>query len=96
MENLDNVSENLHVDEQVQEDIDISVHAGDKVVFSVSYTSGCIASHVLRGVNCDACKTFLTSEVLLYTNVFMKQSLTYPIKNSIDSDWIEYIGCSLH
>jgi hypothetical protein len=55
-------------------------------VFSVAYVSGSIARHVLRGVSCDACKTCLTFEALLQTNVFIyfkeysetKQSLTYP------------------
>jgi hypothetical protein len=31
----------------------------------VAYVSGSIGRQVLRGASCDACKTFLTSEVLL-------------------------------
>jgi hypothetical protein len=57
-------------------------------VFSVAYVSGSIARQVLRDVSCDACKTCLTSEVLLRTSVFIyfkeysdtEQSLTYPEK----------------
>jgi hypothetical protein len=40
-------------------------------VFSVAYVSGSIARQVLHGVSCDACKTCLTSELLLRTNVFI-------------------------
>jgi hypothetical protein len=55
-------------------------------VFSVAYVSGSIAKQVLHGVNCDACKTSLSSEVLLWTSVFIyfkecsdaEKSLAYP------------------
>jgi hypothetical protein len=55
-------------------------------VFSVSLVSGSIARQVLHGASCDACKTRLTSEMLLRTSVFVyfneysdaEQSLTYP------------------
>jgi hypothetical protein len=40
-------------------------------VFSVAYASGSIARQMLCGVSCGACKTCLTSEVLLRTIVFM-------------------------
>jgi hypothetical protein len=39
--------------------------------FSLAYVSGSIARQVLCGVSCDACKTCLTSEVLLSANVFI-------------------------
>jgi hypothetical protein len=63
-----------------------AVHAGDIEVFSAAYVSGSIARQVLYGVSCDACKTFLTTEVLLRTTVLIyfkeysdtEQSLTCP------------------
>jgi hypothetical protein len=70
-----------------------AVHAGDMEVFSVAYVSGSIARQVLRGVCCDACKTCLTSAVLLRTSVFIyfkvysdtKQFLTYPSEKLADT-----------
>jgi hypothetical protein len=58
----------------------------DMEVFSVAYVSGTTARQVLCCVNCNACKTCLTSQVLLSTSVFIyfkeysdtEQSLTYP------------------
>jgi hypothetical protein len=49
-----------------------AVRAGDMEVFSVANASGSIARQVLRGVGCDACKTCLTSEVLLSANVLFQ------------------------
>jgi hypothetical protein len=80
------VPESCHVAQQVQKDIGTAVHGGDMEVFSVACISGSIARHVLCGVSHDACKTCLTFEVLLRTNVFIyfkeysdtEQSLTYP------------------
>jgi hypothetical protein len=46
------------------------VHAVDMEVFSVAYVSGSVARRVVRVVSCDACKTCLTSEVLLSACVF--------------------------
>jgi hypothetical protein len=68
-----------------------TVHAGD--VFSVAYVSGSIASQVLHGVSCDACKTCLTSEVLLRTSVLInfkknsgtEQSLTYTFEKLVET-----------
>jgi hypothetical protein len=40
-------------------------------VFSVDFVSGSVARQVLRGVSCDACKTCVTSEVLLSASVFI-------------------------
>jgi hypothetical protein len=62
------------------------VHAGDIEVFSVDYGSGSVGRQVLHDVNCDACRTYLTSKVLLPVSVFIyfkeycdtEQSLTYP------------------
>jgi hypothetical protein len=84
----DDVPEGFHVAHQVQKDMGAAVLAGDMEVFSVAYVSGSIARQVLRGVCCDACKTCLTSEVLLPASVFIyfkeysgtEQSLTYPEK----------------
>jgi hypothetical protein len=59
------VSESFHVAHQVQKDIGAAVYAGDMEVFSGAYVSGSIAIQVLHGVSCHACKTLLTSEVLL-------------------------------
>jgi hypothetical protein len=81
-----NGKETCDVTEQVQKDMATAVHGGDMEVFSVAYVSGSIARQVLRGVSCDACKTCLTFEVLLRTNVFIyfkqysdtEQSLIYP------------------
>jgi hypothetical protein len=55
--------------------------------------SGFIAKQVLHGVSCDACKTCLTSEVLLQTSVFIyfneysdtEQSLTYPSEKLVET-----------
>jgi hypothetical protein len=57
-------------------------------VFSVADVSGSIARQVLCGVSCDACKTCMTSKVLLPASVFIyfkeysdtEQSLTCPEK----------------
>jgi hypothetical protein len=65
------VPESFIVTQQVQKNMGAAVHAGDLEVFSVAYVSGSIARQVLRNVNCDACKTCLTSEVLLSANVFI-------------------------
>jgi hypothetical protein len=62
------------------------VRVGDMEVFSVANVSGSVSTQVLHVVNCDACKTCLTSQVLLSANVFIyfkeycdtEQSLTYP------------------
>jgi hypothetical protein len=48
-----------------------AVHAGDMAVFSVAYVSSFIATQLLCGVNCDAYKACLTSQVVLSTNVFI-------------------------
>jgi hypothetical protein len=61
--------------------------------FSEAYVSGSIARQVLCGVSCDACKTCLTSEVLLQTSVFIyfnkysdtDQSLTYPSEKLVET-----------
>jgi hypothetical protein len=79
--------------QQVQKDTGAAVHAGDMEVFSVAYVSGSIARQVLRGVSCDACKTCLTSEVLLSANVFIyfkeyrdtEQSLTKPSEQLVET-----------
>jgi hypothetical protein len=65
------IPESLHVAEQVREDIGATVRAGNMKVFSVAYVSGSIARQVLRGVNCDGCKTCLTSQVLLSADLFI-------------------------
>jgi hypothetical protein len=65
------VPESFHVAQQVQNDLGAAIHAGDMEVFSVAYVSGSIARQELHGVSCDACKTWLTSEVLLRTSVFI-------------------------
>jgi hypothetical protein len=70
-ETPDGVPESFHVAQQVQKDIDAAVDIGDRQVFSVTYVSGSIVIQVVRGVSCDACKTCLTFEVLLSTNVFI-------------------------
>jgi hypothetical protein len=96
-ETPDHVPKSFHVAEQVQEDIGTAVDAGDMEVLSVAYVSGFIARQLLRGVDCDACKACLTSQVLMSTNVFIyfkeysdtKQSLTYPEK------LVETIGTSV-
>jgi hypothetical protein len=87
------VPESFCVVQQVQKDIGAAVHAGDGKVFSVAYVSGSIARQVLCGVSCDACKTCLTSEVLLRTSVFVQlkeysdteQSLTCPSENLVET-----------
>jgi hypothetical protein len=85
--------ENFHVVQQVQKDICSAVYAGNMEVFSVAYVSGTISRQVLRGVSCDACRTCLTSEVLLPANVFIhfkehsdtEQSLTYPSEKLVET-----------
>ncbi|PNF15445.1 hypothetical protein B7P43_G18116, partial [Cryptotermes secundus] len=87
------VPESFHVAQQVQMDMSPAVPAGDMEMFSVTYVSGSIARQVLRGVSCDACKTCLTSEVLLSANVFIyfkecsdtEQSLTYPSEKLVET-----------
>jgi hypothetical protein len=62
-ETPDDGPERFHVAQQVQ-DIFSAVHAGNTEVFSVACVSGTIARQVLRGVSCDACRTYATySEV---------------------------------
>jgi hypothetical protein len=87
------VPESVHVVQQVQKDMGSAVRAGEMEVFSVAYVSGSIASQVLRGVSCDACKTCLTSQVLLSATVFIymkecsdtEQSLTYPSEKLVET-----------
>jgi hypothetical protein len=59
-------------------------------LLSVAYVSDFIAR---RGINCDDCKTCLTSPSLLENNVFVyfreyeedRQSLTYPSENLVET-----------
>jgi hypothetical protein len=75
----------IHVAEQVQEE---EVLNCNMKLLSVAYVIGFIARHVLCGINCDDCKTCLTSPMLLATITFIyikeyekdKQFLTYPSK----------------
>jgi hypothetical protein len=77
------IPESFHVAQQVHKHTGAAVHAGSVLV---AYISGYITIQVLHCVSCDACKTCLTSEVLLQTSVFIyfkkysdtEQSLTYP------------------
>ncbi|PNF27190.1 hypothetical protein B7P43_G06485 [Cryptotermes secundus] len=86
------VPESFHVAQQVQMDSP-AVPAGDMEVFSVAHISGSIVRQVLRGVSCDACKTCLTSELLLSASVFIyfkecsdtEQSLTYPSEKLVET-----------
>jgi len=65
----------------------------DMDLFSVAYISGFNARHVLCAVRCDACKTCLTSPVMLSTNAFIyfeeykddEQSLTYASKRLVET-----------
>jgi hypothetical protein len=83
----------LRVSQLVKKDIGTVVHADHMEVFSVVYVSGSIARQVPHGVSCDACKTYLTSEVLLRTNVFIyfkgysdtEQSLNYPSEKLVET-----------
>jgi hypothetical protein len=68
-ETLDEVPEGFHVAQYVQKYIGAAVDAGDMEVFSVTYVSGSIAIQVLLGVNCTACKTCLTYQMLLLASV---------------------------
>jgi hypothetical protein len=69
---------------ETPDDVPESFHVSEQV----QKYSGSIARQVLCGVSCDACKTCLTSAVLLTTNAFIhfkeysdtEQSLTYPEK----------------
>ncbi|PNF32279.1 hypothetical protein B7P43_G16945 [Cryptotermes secundus] len=87
------VPESFHVAQQVQMDMSPAVPAGDMEVFSVVYVSGSIARQVLRSISCEACKTCLTSEVLLSASVFIyfkecsdtEQSLTYPSEKLVET-----------
>ncbi|XP_033606755.1 uncharacterized protein LOC111862951 isoform X2 [Cryptotermes secundus] len=70
-----------------------AVPDGDMEVLSVAHISGSVVRQVLRVVSCDACKTCLTSEVLLSANVFIyfkecsdtEQSLTYPSEKLVET-----------
>jgi hypothetical protein len=85
--------ESFHVAQQVQKDTDSEVHAGNMELFSIACVSGTIAREVFRGLSCDACRTCLTSELLLPTNVFIyfkkhsdtEQSLTYPSEKLVET-----------
>jgi hypothetical protein len=91
-ETLD-VLESFHVTQQIQKDTGAAVHAGDMEVFSVAYASISVARQILHGVSRDACKTCLTSEVLLRTIAFIyfkeysdtEQSLTYFSENLVET-----------
>jgi hypothetical protein len=48
-----------------------AIYVGDMKMFSVAYVSGLNAKQLLHVVNCDACKAFLTSQVMLSTIVFI-------------------------
>jgi hypothetical protein len=87
-ENPDDVSNSFPVVVKVQQKVAADAHADDVDVFSVPYVSGFIATQLLCGVKCDACKACLTSQVILSTSVFIyfkeysdtEQSVTYPEK----------------
>jgi hypothetical protein len=80
----------IHVAEQVKQE---EVLSCDMNLLSEVYVSGFIARRVLRGHNCDDCKTCLTSPWMLNDNAFIffkeyeedKQSLTYPSKNLLET-----------
>jgi hypothetical protein len=92
-ENPDDVSDSFHVSEAIQQKVTAAVCAGDMAVLSVAYVSGFIARQLLHGVNRDACKACLTSQVMLSTNVFIyfkeysdtEQSLTYPSEKLVET-----------
>jgi hypothetical protein len=69
-ENRHDATDSFHVAEQVQENVNAAVCAGDMEVFSVAYVSGFNARQLLRGVDCDARKTCVISQVIS-TNVFI-------------------------
>lgn len=56
----------IHVAEQIQK-----VSAGDMEALSVAYVSSLTARQVLCSTTCDACKAYVTSEVMLVTGVFI-------------------------
>jgi hypothetical protein len=93
MENLQDPPESFNVAEQAQEKVSAALYAGDMEVFSVAYVSGFIARKLLPGVNCVACKTCLTSQVMTSTNVFIyfkecsdtEQSLIFPSKKLVET-----------
>jgi hypothetical protein len=70
-ENPDDVSDSFHGLENVQQKVASDVCAGDMEILSVAYVSGFIARQLLHGVECDACKKCLTSQVMLSTYVFI-------------------------
>jgi hypothetical protein len=47
------------------------VSAGDMEALSVAYVSSLTARQVLCSTTCDACKAYVTSEVMLVTGVFI-------------------------
>jgi hypothetical protein len=80
----------IHVAEQVEQE---EVLSCDMKLLTVAYVSGFIARHVLRGINCDDCKTCLMSPLLLATNAFTyfkeyeedKQFLTFPSEKVVET-----------
>jgi hypothetical protein len=92
-ENPDDVSDSFYGLENVQQKVASDVCASDMEILSVVYVSGFIARQLLHGVECDACKKCLTSQVMLSTNVFIYfkeysdtgQSLTYPYEKLVET-----------
>jgi hypothetical protein len=80
----------IHVAEPVQQE---KVIKCDMSLLSVAYVSGFIARHLLRDINCDDCRTCLTSPMMLVTNAFIyfkeyeedKQCLTYPSEKLVET-----------
>jgi hypothetical protein len=80
----------IHVAEQVKQE---EVLNCDMKHLSLAYVSGFIARRVLRDINCDDCKSCLTSPRLLENNVFIyfkeyedgRQSLTYPSEKLVET-----------
>ena len=81
----------IHVAESVQQEK--LIKCDDMSLLSVAYVSGFIARHLLRDINCDDCRTCLTSPMMLATNAFIyfkeyeedKQCLTYPSDKLVET-----------
>jgi hypothetical protein len=70
-ENSDGVPKRFDVTEHTEQKVGTTVCSGDISVSSVAYVISSTAEQLLHGVNCDACKVRLMSQVMISINVFI-------------------------
>jgi hypothetical protein len=72
-ENSDGVPKCFDVTGHREEEVGTAVCSGDITVSSVAYVFSSIAKQLLHGVNCDACKARLMSQVMILINVWIQK-----------------------